>query len=123
MTAPSLDLGQLFPISNIKKEPVREQRKSCPTPALLPPNLSPALAPPSSAAIGFDFLVAVWSLHTFNKLCHFAVQTRDTTDKPGGLVCGIKDLIRIDQSLAKALGPSASENALQCHTSRCNYSC
>lgn len=62
---------------------------------------SSSTAKPSSAAIGFDFLAAVWSLHTFNKLCHFAVQTRDATDKPGGLVCGIKDLIRIDQSFAK----------------------
>lgn len=30
---------------------------------------------PSSAAIGFGFLAAAWSLHTFNKLCHFTVQT------------------------------------------------
>ncbi|KAL7372218.1 hypothetical protein ABVT39_012267 [Epinephelus coioides] len=89
-------------------------------PTRLPPNpppqcVSPARARPSSAAIGFDFLAAVWSLHTFNKLCHFTVQTGDAMDKPVGLVCGIKDLIRIDQSFAKELGPSASRNALQCH--------
>lgn len=44
----------------------------------LPPSPSAVSTPPawpSSAAIGFGFLAAAWSLHTFSKLCHFTVQT------------------------------------------------
>lgn len=71
----------------------------------------------------FDFLAAMWSLNTFNKLCHLAVQIRDATDRARGLVCVIRDLIFIDQSFAKTLGPSASKTVLQCHTGSSSYSC
>lgn len=58
---------------------VRAQRTSFPPWKTPPPPQCVSTTPawPSSAAIGFGFLAAVWSLHTFNKLCHFAAQTRD----------------------------------------------